>query len=120
MTTTLNITKLECVKKRDPIGKDEIDIYVSVDGGSDVFLSGPHFLDKSKNDDEVTLNGTKAFETKIRIRLKERNGTRGGNNDLDLGTEYVYQDEKHNKTYTVPFSANNGGVVYNLSYKLTS
>ena len=117
---TLNITKLECVKKRDPIGKDEIDIYVSVDDGTEVFLSGPHFLDRSKNDDEVTLSATKPFTDKIRIRLKERDGERGGNNDLDLGTRDVHQDERHDTTYKFPFTGNNGGVVYNLSYQVTS
>jgi hypothetical protein len=117
---TLNVTKLECVKKRDPIGKDEIDVYVSVDDGTEVFLSGPHFLDKSKNDDEVTLNATKPFAEKIRIRLKERDGDRGGNNDLDLGTEYVYKDGRLNTTYEVPFTGNNGRVVYHLSYKVTA
>ena len=49
----LNITKLECIKKRDPVGKSEFDIYVSVDYGTEVFLSGPHMMDNSKNDDEV-------------------------------------------------------------------
>jgi hypothetical protein len=85
-----------------------------------VFLSGPHFLDKSNDDDEVQLSAVKAFTETIRIRLKERNGDRGGTNDLDLGTKTVYQDEKHDITYTVPFSGNNGGVVYHLSYKVTS
>lgn len=116
---TLNITKLECIKKRDPIGKDELDVYVSVDDGAEAFLSGPHFLDRSKNDDEVTLSATRAFTDKVRIRLKERNGERGGNNDLDLGSKYVYENERRNTTYTVPFSGNNGGVVYHLSYKVT-
>jgi hypothetical protein len=118
--STLTITKLTCTKKRDPIGKDEIDIYVSPDDGTEVFLSGPHFLDKSKNDDEVQLSAVKAFSEKIRIRLKERNGDRGGTNDLDLGTKTVYQDEKHNVTYNHNFSANDGKVFYTLSYQLVS
>ena len=116
---TLTLTKLECKKKRDPIGKDEIDIYVSVDDGTEAFLSGPYFLDKSKNDDEVTPSATKAFTEKIRIRLKERDGEKGGNNDLDLGSKTVYQDEKHNTTYSHNFTANNGRVEYTLSYKIT-
>lgn len=118
--TTLNLTKLECIKKRDPMGKDEVDIYVSVDDGTEVFLSGPHFLDKSKNDDEVQLGATKGFTDKIRIRLKERDGDRGGSNDLDLGTTTVYQDDKHDRTYEHNFTGNNGGVHYTLSYKVTS
>ena len=117
---TLNITKPECVKKRDPIGKDEIDIYLSVDGGTEAFVSGPHFLDKSKNDDEVTLTTTKPFSEKIRIRLKERDGERGGNNDLDLGTKEVFHNERLDTTNTVPFDGNNGRVVYHLSYKVTA
>ena len=117
---SLNITKLECIKKRDPIGKSEFDIYVSVDGGTEVFLSGPHLMDNSKNDDEVTLNDVKSFTDTIRIRLKERDGARGGSNDLDLGVRYVHEDERRNTTYTVPFDSSNGGVVVNLSYKVTS
>lgn len=117
---TLNVIKLECVKKRDPIGKDELDVYVTPDEGSEVFLSGPHFLDKSRNDDEVTLSATRTFTEKIRIRLKERDGDRGGNNDLDLGSKDVYQDERRDTTYTVPFTGNNGRVVYHLSYRVTS
>ncbi|HET9648002.1 MAG TPA: hypothetical protein VFP34_07200 [Microlunatus sp.] len=116
---TLSITKLECIKKRDPIGKDEIDIYVSADDGTEVFLSGPHFLDKSNNDDEVQLSAVKPFSDKIRIRLKERNGDRGGNNDLDLGTKTVYADEKQNVTYEHNFSAHDGGVLYTMDYKIT-
>ena len=116
---TLNLTKLECKKKRDPIGKDEIDIYLSVDDGPEAFVSGPHFLDKSKNDDEVQLSSTKPFTEKIRIRLKERDGDRGGNNDLDLGSKTVYSDEKLHTTYPHNFTANNGRVEYTLSYKLT-
>ena len=116
---TLTITKLECVKKRDPIGKDELDIHVAVDGGSEVFLSGPHFLDKSRNDDEVQLNAVvRDFTDNVRIRLRERDGARGGSNDLDLGTRTVYHDETHPNTY--PFSGNNGRVVYNLSYDVDS
>jgi hypothetical protein len=116
---TLNITKLECIKKRDPIGKSEADIYVSVDDGTEVFLSGPHFLDNSKNDDEIQLSAVKAFTDKIRIRLKERYGDRGGSNDLDLGTKTVYSDEKQNVTYQHNFSGNNGRVLFELSYKIT-
>jgi hypothetical protein len=44
---TLHIEGLHCVKQRDPVGKDEIDIYVTIDSGSEIFLSGPHFLDTS-------------------------------------------------------------------------
>ncbi len=116
---TLTITRLQCVKKRDPIGKDEIDVYVSVDDGSEVFLAGPYFLDRSKNDDDKTLHDEKEFHDKIRIRLKERNGDRGGTNDLDLGSTTVYGDEKHDKVYDHSFTGNDGGVVYTLSYKVT-
>jgi hypothetical protein len=117
---TFNITKLYCVKKRDPVGKDEIDIYVSVDDGTEVWLSGPHFLDKSDNDDEVQLSAVKTFTDTIRIRLKERNGDRGGTNDLDLGSKLFYKDEKQNITRDTAFSGNNGGVVYHLFYKVTA
>ena len=114
---TLTITKLRCVKKRDGVaGKDELDILVAPDGGTEVFLSGPHLMDRSKNDEVVEPNATKEFTDSVRIRLKERNGARGGSNDLDLGTKTVYHDSDDN---TYPFSGNNGRVVYNLSYKVT-
>lgn len=116
---TLKITKLECVKKRDPFGKDEIDIYTSVDGGADEFLSGPHFLDKSKNDDEVKLSEEKAFGKEIKVRLKERNGEQGGNNDLDLDDLPLGQEDKGDGPKTHPFIGNNGGVVYHLTYEVT-
>jgi hypothetical protein len=116
---TLNITKLECIKKRDPIGKSEFDFYVSVDSGSEAFLSGPYLMDNSKNDDEVVLSDTKPFTEKIRLRVKERDGARGGNNDLDLGTLDVYADERLNTTYRRSFRSSNGGVVVDVSYKLT-
>ena len=35
---TIDITKVECVKTRDGIGKDEIDIYLAIDGGPGVHL----------------------------------------------------------------------------------
>jgi hypothetical protein len=39
---TLKITKIKCHKKRDPIGKDEIDTYVLVDdSNTETFLWGP-------------------------------------------------------------------------------
>jgi hypothetical protein len=112
---TLTVTKLKCTKKRDPIGKDEIDIYVAVDDGSEKFLSGAWVLDKSRNDDEVEPNTTQVFTDHVRIRLRERDGAKGGNNDLDLGTKTVYHDERPN---TYPFSGNNGRVIYDLSYKV--
>ena len=116
---TLTITRLECFKKRDPIDKDEIDIYVSVDDGAEDHLSGPHFLDKSRNDRVVDLNESEFFHDKIRIRLRERNGDRGGNNDLDLGTKNVFDSERGAEPNTVPFTANTGGVLYTLTYEVT-
>jgi hypothetical protein len=117
---TLQITKLECIKKRDPVGKSEFDIYVSVDSGTEFFLSGPHMMDNSKNDDEVKLQDAQPFTDTIRIRLKERNGDRGGNNDLDLGVRWVHADERQNTTYTYPFTSDNGGVDVNVSYRVTA
>jgi hypothetical protein len=114
---TLTITKLECIKKRDIIGDDDIDIYVFVDGGAETFLSGPHHLDNTRKNREKDLNEQRTFVEKIGIRLKERNGTRGGFNDLSLSTRWVYAGDRGN---TVPFNGNNGGVSYNLTYKLSS
>ena len=70
-------------------GKDEIDIYVTIDSGSEVFLSGPHFLDTSNNDDFVDLHQHRTFTDVI----KERNGDRGGNNDKDLGLKVFENTE---------------------------
>jgi hypothetical protein len=114
---TLHIDGLHCIKKRDPIGKDEIDIYVSIDGGSESFLSGPHFIDKSKNDDFVDLHEDRDFTTKIAVRLKERNGALGGNNDKDLGRMERGSTELtggSNQTFGTD------GVSYSLDYRVTA
>jgi len=116
---TLNITKLECIKERDPIGKSEFDIYTSVNGGTETFVSGPHLMDRSGNDDEVTLSVTKAYGDTVRVRIKERNGDRGGSNDLDLGSLTLYADERRNTTRVHPFRSSNGGVAVDMSYKVT-
>lgn len=110
----LHVTRLDCIKKRDWPGKDEIDIYLAVDGGNEVFVSGPHHLDKSKNDDSVDLSLREDFTNTIRIRLKERNGDRGGNNDLDLGAKTVDSDITASDSWS--FQANNGGVYYTLYF----
>ena len=81
------------------------------------FLSGPHFLDKSKNDDEVTLQRDDHFSDKIRIRLKERDGERGGNNDLDLGTKAYDKTELTNGGDAV-FGTD--GVSYAMDYRITA
>ncbi len=114
---TLHIDGLHCVKKRDPIGKDEIDIYVAIDGGSEVFLSGPHFIDKSKNDDFVDLHEDRNFTDEITVRLKERNGDRGGNNDKDLGRKEFDKTELTNGTTT---TYGLDGVSYALEYRITA
>ncbi|MGH3776989.1 MAG: hypothetical protein ACRDRR_14890 [Pseudonocardiaceae bacterium] len=112
---TFRITNLRCIKKRDPIGKDEIDIYLAIDGGSQFFLSGPHFIDKSRNDDEVTLDVTRTFDERIVVRLMERDGERGGNNDRDLGTVPFNTSPVSNE-----FSFNDGGVDYALRCNVTT
>jgi hypothetical protein len=117
--TTLHITKLECIKKRDLTGKDDVDIYVSVDGGPEVWLAGPILVDKSKNRVKK-LNETRFFTDVVKVRLKERNGSFGGSNDLILQTVlYVHSDEKPNHIYDRNFISANKGVEYCLSYKIT-
>ena len=113
---TLHIDGLHCIKKRDPVGKDEIDIYVSIDGRSEDHLSGPHFIDKSRNDDFVDLHEDSIFKNEIVIRLKERNGTLGGNNDKDLGRHEIENHELSDGTsHTFGFD----GVSYALDYRVT-
>jgi len=114
---TLHIDGLHCIKKRDVIGKDEIDIYVAIDGGSEGHLSGPHFIDKSRNDDFVDLHQDRNFTNEIAVRLKERDGDRGGNNDKDLGRKEFDSTELTNGT-----SATFGfdGVSYSLDYRITA
>jgi hypothetical protein len=110
---TIDITKLYCVKTRDGVGKDEIDIYLALDGGALDFISGPHFLDKSKNDDEVTLYIHEPFSTDASVQLRERNGDKGGNNDLVLETHDFGPNERDPDA--VAFSGNNGRVVYHAT-----
>ena len=114
---TLHIDGLHCVKKRDPIGKDEIDIYLAVDGGSEFHFSGPHFIDKSKNDDFVDLHEDREFDNEIKVRLKERNGALGGNNDKDLGSKEFDDTELTNNGDT---SFGLDGVSYVLDYRITA
>ena len=114
---TLHIDGLHCTKKRDPVGKDEIDIYISVDGRPEVFLSGPHFIDKSKNDSFVDLHEDTKFTDAIKIRLKERDGERGGNNDKDLGVQTKKSTELANHGQAV-FATD--GVSYTLDYRITA
>jgi hypothetical protein len=114
---TLHIEGLHCVKQRDPIGKDEIDIYVSVDGGPESFLSGPHFIDTSKNDDFVNLHQDRTFTDEIKVRLKERNGDRGGNNDKDLGLK-VFDHTELTDDGESTFGPD--GVSYTLDYRITA
>jgi hypothetical protein len=111
----LDITNLHCVKTRDGIGKDEIDIYLTIDGGSEQFVAGPYLLDKSKNDEDVTVNIHRDFDDQVVVMLRERNGGRdtSGGDDLelnDLGTEVF------NSTVQTPrnvaFHGNNGRVAY--------
>ena len=108
---TIDITRLHCVKTRDGVGKDEIDIYLALDGGALEFISGPHFLDKSKNDDEVTLTIHESFSTTASVQLRERNGARGDNNDLLLETHEFHADQPQG-ALPVSFSGNNGRVEY--------
>lgn len=114
---TLHIEGLHCTKKRDPIGKDELDIYVAIDGGSESFLSGPHFLDKSKNDDFVDLHTDRAFTNEIKVRLKERDGARGGSNDKDLGVKVYDKTELTNDGEAV-FGTD--GISYTMDYRITA
>ena len=114
---TLHIEGLHCIKQRDPVGKDEIDIYVTIDNGSEFFLSGPHFLDTSKNDDFVDLHQDRNFSEVIRVRLKERNGDRGGNNDRDLGVK-VFQHTELTDGGESTFGTD--GVSYKLDYRITA
>jgi hypothetical protein len=73
-------------------------------------VSGPHFLDKSKNDDEVTLDIHQAFAERVAVRLAERNGVRGGTNDLSLGSDGFGTTVQEQRD--VSFSGNDGRVVY--------
>lgn len=114
---TLHIEGLHCTKKRDPFGKDEIDIYVAIDGASESFLSGPHFLDKSKNDDFVDLHTDRTFADEIKVRLKERDGARGGSNDKDLGLKVYDKTELTNDGEAV-FGTD--GISYTMDYRITA
>ncbi|MFC7533571.1 hypothetical protein [Actinoplanes sp. GCM10030250] len=106
----LNITKLRCVKTRDGVGKDEVDIYLAIDGEPEEFVSGAHLMDKSKNDEVVNPSVRKLFHERAEVRLKERNGGQGGPNDLDLGSDTFGPSPQEARD--IVFSGNNGRVVY--------
>jgi hypothetical protein len=106
----LDITNVHCVKTRDGIGKDEIDVFLALDGGPEEHVSGPHALDKSTNDENVRLTIHQLFTERAVVRLRERNGGLGGSNDLDLGDEDF--DATVQPARAVSFSGNSGRVVY--------
>ena len=113
----LHMLQLECVKQRDPVGFDEIDIYVTVDDDPEFHLSGPHILGTSKDTEIVKFHQDRFFNSEITVRLKERDGDRGGSNDRDLGTLPFDKDDK--LSGEKKFSFTDGGVSYNLTCRLS-
>jgi hypothetical protein len=107
----LDITNLHCVKTRDGFAQDdEIDIFLALDGGSEQHETGPISMNKSKNGEDFTLNIHQEFSEEAVVRLSERNGGLGGENDLSLGSESY--DTNVQAPRDVSFSGNNGRVVY--------
>ena len=74
---TLHLIKLECVKKDDTVGNDEID--VRVDG---VTLVGPLSI---RRNDVVALNSTTSFSCSVKVNLLDEDSGLNGADD-DLGT----------------------------------
>ena len=72
-----------------------------------------------KNDKFVDLHEDRPFKEKINVRLKERNGARGGNNDKDLGLKTFHKDELSDGNNT-EFGTEDGGVSYTLDYRITA
>lgn len=106
------MTSLHCVKTRDGIGKDEIDVWLAIDGRPEQHVSGPHHLDKSRNDDDVSLGIHQKFNRSVVVRLRERNDALGGANDLILETSDGSYGPAVKEARAVTFSGNNGRVVY--------
>src|SRR3712207_2520175 len=104
----LDISTLTCVKTRDGVGKDEVMIIMSIDGGSEK-VRGPFLLDKSKKDELVTVDISEPFTKRAVVRLPERNGG-DDRNDLDLGSDGFGTTVQERRDVT--FSGNNGRVVY--------
>jgi hypothetical protein len=99
----LHIKTLKCVRKHDPVGKDEATL--QADGSK---LSGPHALGKG---DSVTLNARRDFTGSVRVTLMEED--RGKDDDLGsvtitdtqagLGTLTAFFNAKPNADYHVTY-----------------
>lgn len=111
---TIDITHLYCVKTRDGLAqKDEMDVYLEIDGQGLEFVSGPYIMNKSRDDEHHDMNIHRPFSDDVSVQLRERNGDRGGHNDLVLETHDF--DAHHQDPEVVAFSGNNGRVMYNLT-----
>ena len=108
---------MQCLKKLDPLRQHEIDAHDSVDGQPELAISGPHFLDKSNNDDFVDLHTDRNFTDEIKVRLKERDAGRGGNNDKDLGFK-TYDKTELTSGNDTTFGFD--GVSYVMDYRITA
>jgi len=105
---TLRLVKLECVKKDDTVGKDEID--VRVDG---VTLVGP--LSMGRND-VVSLNATTSFTSSAKVNLLEEDSGLNGSDD-DLGTLTIKDTLAGLGDLTGEFHARTGAD-YHLTYRV--
>jgi hypothetical protein len=103
----LHIRTLKCVKKHDPLDKDEA--VLQADG---VTVSGPHKMGKG---DVVTLNTLRAFTGSVRVKLLEQDAGA----DDDLGTVTITDTQAGIGSLTAFFNAKTHAD-YHMTYDVHS
>lgn len=103
----LHIKNLKCVKKHDPVGKDEASL--RIDG---VTVSGPHILGKG---DDVTLNTRRDFTGSVRVTLIEEDSGK----DDDLGSVTISDTQAGVGDLTAFFNAKTHAD-YHMTYDVHS
>ncbi len=102
----LHIKRLTCVRRQDPVGRDETRIQQLV-GGGPIVISGPHSLGRG---DFVPLNEFVPFNGAITVQLVEADN---GQEDT-LGTAVINANLAGTGNHTDTFSA-----LANAAYELT-
>ena len=102
----LHITNLQCVRRQDPVGRDETRIQQLIGGGAAV-ISGPHSLGRG---DDVPLNDFVTFNEAITVQLVEEDN---GQDDT-LGTVVLNANLAGTGNHTTTFAA-----LANAEYVLT-
>jgi hypothetical protein len=108
---TLQLGQVKAIKKQDAVGTDKVNVYANGQ-----WVDGP--ISVSKNDKKPAKSSFyTAFNSSIKIELKEQDGAQGGNNDDSLGSVTISATDIG--THTADFDALNHAF-YTLQYTVTA